>query len=229
MEPLSPTNTCKEDEWSNVSTMVPYKPVTSTSPVSHPILQEKQLPPVNKKRNKDLVFVMRMVKSLTRLERKYATPPHRRKARLFTRRPVRSSIIPMEFDSIYHDLAAPAPDPIDVPEPYLNIDWKDVKFKPSLPSPREFPILSASPDPGTYEDKPNYQGQLSANFALFMRQNPFGTLPGYETNRGVAAVPTVPVSGYVYSSEEKKWVLHATQGGTGRGGPLTSSGTRSRG
>ena len=60
--------------------------------------------------------------------------------------------------------------------------------------------------------------------------SPFGTLPGYETNLGVAAVPTVPISGYVYSTEMKKWVLHATQGGTCLGGgPASSTGSRRQG
>ena len=69
-----------------------------------------------------------------------------------------------------------------------------------------------------FEDKPNpyCHGQLSTNFALFKRQNPFGTLPGYQTNLGVVDVPTTPVGGYVFSPGSG-WVLYATTSSAGRG------------
>ena len=85
-------------------------------------------------------------------------------------------------------------------------------------------MYGCSPDPTFYVDKPpDTPGFPRDRLALFVRENPFGSLPGYETNLGVAAVPTIPVSGYVYSTDRKKWVLHATQGGTGRGDPVCSS------
>ena len=36
---------------------------------------------------------------------------------------------------------------------------------------------------------------------------PFGSLPGYQTNLGVVAVPTIPMGGYVYCPVAKKWFL----------------------
>ena len=85
-------------------------------------------------------------------------------------------------------------------------------------------MYGCSPDPTFYVDKPpDSPGFARDRLALFVRENPFGSLPGYETNLGVAAVPTIPVGGYVYSTDGKKWVLHATQGGTGRGDPACSS------
>ena len=152
-------------------------------------------------------------------------------ARLFTRSPTQSSIIPKEFSSIYYDLAAPEldPEPVTVPEPYLTIAWQDVRLKPSLPSPKEFPIYSASADPEFYQrEMKDSCGMMRHIFT--QSGSPFGMLPGYETNLGVAAVPSVPVSGYVYSIEMKKWVLHATQGGTCLGGgPAPSTGSRRQG
>ena len=220
MEP-SPANTCVEDEWTNVSTIVPYIAMPDSAPA--PQERQKKGPTVDR-RNKD-PFVNRVTNSLVKLEKKYAIPPHKRKARMFTRRPTQSSVIPMEFNSIYHDLAAPDPEPVTVPEPYLTIAWQDVRFKPSLPSPKQFPILSASADPKFY------QTDMELKLNIFRQSDsPFGTLPGYETNLGVAAIPTLPVGGYVYSTERQKWVLHATRGGTspGGGGAAPASSRRSR-
>merc|ERR1719369_1577786 len=108
---------------------------------------------------------------------------------------INSPIIPKEFASLYKHLAVPDPDPIHVPDPYPTVTWSSVRFKPSLPSPKPYPVHGCSPDPDLYEDKPNpyCHGQLSENFALFKRQNPFGTLLGYQTNLGVVDVPTTPV------------------------------------
>ena len=58
---------------------------------------------------------------------------------------------------------------------------------------------------------------------------PFGSLPGFKTNLGVVAVPTIPVGGYVYCPVAKRWVIFAvsqsspasTGRGTRRGGGTT--------
>ena len=55
---------------------------------------------------KDKTFITGMMKTLTKLELKYQTPEHKRKKRLFTRRQKTSCIVPKEFTSIYHALAA---------------------------------------------------------------------------------------------------------------------------
>ena len=59
--------------------------------------------------------------------------------------------------------------------------------------------------------------------APFHRRNPFGTLLGYMTTEGAVAVPSTPVSGYVYSIVDRQWILHASLPasagrGTRRGG-----------
>ena len=78
--------------------------------------------PVQK--SKDQTFINRMVKALTKLETKYKTPEHKRKKRLFTRKQRTCPIVPKEFSSIFHVLAAPERDvSVIVPEPYPDVNW----------------------------------------------------------------------------------------------------------
>jgi len=205
LEP-SPANTCVEDEWTNMSTIVPYIAVLDSAPV----LQEKQKqdPTMDKRRSK-APFITRLVNSLVKLERKYAIPPHKRKARMFTRRPTQSSIIPKEFTSLYTHLAIPDPEPIVIPEPFPTIAWEKVRFKPSLPSPKPYPVYGCSPDPVFYEGEKKKHLYDSAPIPKFSQPAPFGSLPGYSTNLGVVKVPVTPVGGYVYHPESG-WVIHAT-------------------
>ena len=84
LEP-SPANTCVEDEWTNVSTIVPYIAMPDSAPA--PQERQKKGPTVDR-RNKD-PFVNRVTNSLVKLEKKDAIPPHKRKARMFTRSPTR--------------------------------------------------------------------------------------------------------------------------------------------
>merc|ERR1712179_631692 len=84
---------------------------------------------------KDKTFIIGMMKTLTKLELKYQTPEHKRKKRLFTRRQKTSSIVPKEFTSICHALAAPEPEVVSVPEPFPHVRWNDIRFKPALPDP----------------------------------------------------------------------------------------------
>ena len=174
-------------------------------------------------KSKDQTFINRMVKALTKLETKYLTPEHKRKKRLFTRKQKTCPIVPKELASIFHDLAAPEPEAITVPEPYPRVWWSDVRFKPALPNPELCVVHSCSRDPEFYQDKEDLP-------CLFKRWTyPFGTLPGYKTSLGVVAVPTTPVGGYVYCPDAKKWILYAEPSsspsagrGTRRGGtPLT--------
>jgi len=162
-----------------------------------------------KMKRKDKTFISRMVKTLTRLETKYLTPEHKRKKRLFTRKKT-SPIIPKEFDSIYHVLAAPEPDAVAVPDPFPYVRWSDVRFKPALPNPEQCPVHSCSPDAEFYVH----------DFGYLAR--PFGTLPGYKTSLGVVAVPITPVGGYVYCPNAGKWVLYAET----RSSPSAGRGTR---
>ena len=182
-------------------------------------------------RRKDKTFIKRMVMTLAKLETKYLTPEHKRKKRLFTRKEKTSPIVPKEFDTIYHVLAAPEPDAVTAPDPFPHVRWFDVKFKPALPAPERCLVYSCSPDPAFYVEKssPLYNG--TDNFGSLARQygQSFGTLPGYKTNLGVVAVPTTPVGGYVYCPEVKKWVIYAEHRssptsagrGTRRGGAMS--------
>ena len=162
-------------------------------------------------KRKDKAFINRMVKTLAKLETKYQVPEHKRKKRLFARKQKRSSIIPRELASIYHGLAAPEPDAVVVPDPFPQVRWNDVRFKPGLPNPEPCPVHSCCPDPAFYveDSSPLYKGTY--NFCSLAKQygRSFSKLPGYKTNLGLVAVPTTPVGGYVYCPEDKKWVIHA--------------------
>ena len=146
-----------------------------------------------KMRSKDKTFISRMVTTLTRLKTKYLTAEHKRKRRLFTRKVKTSPIVPKEFNSIYHVLAAPEPDAVAVPDPFTRVRWKDVRFKPALPNPEQCPIHSSSPDPEFYTDRgcDNF-GYLASHYGQL-----FCTWPGYKTSLGVVSVPTTPMGGYV--------------------------------
>jgi len=184
--------------------------LSSTVPALMPSLVVKKGNAKTKMKSKDKTFISRMVKTLTKLETKYKTPEHKRKKRLFTRKQKTSPIIPKEFDSIYNALAAPEPAVI-VPDPFPQVRWNDVRFKPALPNPEPCPIQSCSPDPVFYVDRDSPSFRCNFNFAYVASQNgrPFGALPGYATSLGVVAVPTTPVGGYVYCPDAKKWVLYA--------------------
>ena len=205
--------------------------LSSTTPSLMPGSEgkEKQADAVMKR--KDKTFINRMAKTLAKLEAKYLIPEHKRKKRLFIRKEKASPIVPKEFDTIFHVLAAPEPEPVSVSEPFPHVRWSDVRFKPALPAPERCPVYSCSPDPAFYVEKssPLYNG--TDNFGSLARQygQSFGTLPGYKTNLGVVAVPTTPVGGYVYCPDAKKWVLYAEPRsspssagrGTRRGGAMS--------
>ena len=181
-------------------------------------------------KSKDITFISRMVKTLAKLETKYLTPEHKRKKRLFTRKQKTSSIVPKEFDSFYHVLAAPEPDAVAVPDPFPHVKWSDVRFKPTLPNPELCPVYSCSQDPEFYQGKKEYRYDSviptvdEPEFLRLARYNgkPFGALPGYKTSLGVVAVPTKPVGGYVYCPDVKKWVLYAEP----QSSPSAGRGTR---
>ena len=111
-----------------VKVSVPASPASVSSALMSSTSKESS-PPV-KVDKKDQVFVSRMVKLLSKLEVKYSTPPHKRKRKFFARKKKQSHIIPREFSTIYHNLAAPEPDVVTIPEPYLQVHWNSVKFKP---------------------------------------------------------------------------------------------------
>ena len=173
---------------------------------------------------KDKTFITGMMKTLTKLELKYQTPEHKRKKRLFTRRQKTSCIVPKEFTSIYHALAAPEPEVVSVPEPFPHVKWNDIRFKPALPDPEPCPVQSCSPDPVFYVDRDSPSFCCNFNFAYVASQNgrPFGSLPGYKTSLGVVTIPTMPIGGYVYCPDAKRWVLYAEP----QSSPSAGRGTR---
>ena len=157
-----------------------------------------------------------MVKTLTKLEIKYAIAEHKRKPAMFRRRVKTSHIIPKVFSSIFKHLAGPV-DPHDVPSPYPTVDWNAVRFKPALPDPKHIAVQSVSQDPKFYgiTNEVSYYKSSSD----FSRSDPFGTLPGYHTNHGVVAVPSTAVQGYLYCPDARRWVVAATAGTRGGGTP----------
>jgi len=167
----------------------------------------------DKKASKDKAHISRMVQCLTKLEKKYQTPPNKRKERIFRRKTKSRSIVPKEFSSIYHSLAAPES---KVKSAELNpprVDWPNVRFKPPLPNPVECTVYGCSVNPKTYQN----DGSTPWS-AAFYRTNPFGTLLGYRTTEGVIAVPKIPIGGYVYCTEVRQWILAASPPGSlGRG------------
>ena len=88
-------------------------------------------------------------------------------------------------------------DVVRCPSPYPVVDWTAVRFKPSLPHPKLFPVYGVSTDLDVY------------SFNRFTSPWPFGRLPGYNTSQGVVSVPRVPVQGYLYDVELEAWVLAA--------------------
>ena len=191
--------------------------MSSTTPTLMSGFHMKEKQADIKGKSKDKTFIKKMVKTLTKLEAKYLTPEHKRKKRLFIRKPKPCPIVPKELSSIYNALAAPELEEVTVPDPYPRVRWSDIRFKPALPNPEQCAVFSCSQDPGFYLDKVEYHNgsiiptYTDSDFQRLSRYNgqPFGSLPGYQTNLGVVAVPTIPVGGYVYCPDAKKWVLFA--------------------
>ena len=118
--------------------------------------------------------------------------------------------------------------------PYPKVDWQRLA-KPSyqdpvgLPDPKDFPILGCAPENGNscldYRcEKMKRRGpELCCNGcksvaydsrysrSVQSSTSPFGSLPGYETNLGIIAPPTVPVNGRVRHPDTGQWVLQAQQ------------------
>ena len=196
--------------------------VTSTMPPMILSISEKKRCTVGMQ--KDQAYITRLVRCLSKLEKKYSTPTHKRKPRLFKRKERTNTIVPKEFSSIFDHLAQPDPNDVkQIPGTiYPEVKWNLVKFKPVLPHPESCPLYSCSQDPSFYED--HITGCLNPRFknariqTKFLQRNPFGSLPGFVTNLGVVAVPEAPVGGYVYCPDARRWMIHATIPSTEGGG-----------
>ena len=157
--------------------------------------------------SKDKKFVKEMVRKISRLETKYATPPNKRQGDYFTRKRPISDVVPHDFIEMYKHLATSKPKSVEVPCPFPTVNWAELRFKPSLPKPGPYPVYGVVQDPSFYKR----EGSQSGWVGPFYQPNPFGSLPGYRTNLGVVPVPTLPEGGYVWTDEE--WVIHATWAG----------------
>ena len=175
------------------------------------------------KKGKDQTYITKMVKTLAKLEKKYQTPEHKRKPRLFKRKKMRCSIVPKELSSIYEHIATPGPDETTTPPMLIpQVNWHNVKFKPVLPSPEECAVYSCAADPEFYKEKTD---SFHLRYNLFHKKHPFGSLLGYKTILGTVPVPTEPIGGYVFCTELRKWILHATCPrliGRGKGGSFST-------
>ena len=77
-------------------------------------------------------YITRLFRCLSKLEKKYSTPTHKRKPRLFKRKERTNTIVPKEFSSIFDHLAQPDPNDVkQIPGTiYPEVKWNLVKFKP---------------------------------------------------------------------------------------------------
>ena len=68
-----------EDEWTNISTIVPYTAVSSTTPTSRPA-------PALQKNAKANSWISKLVRTVDRLARKYSIPVEKRKSKAYMRK-----------------------------------------------------------------------------------------------------------------------------------------------
>ena len=107
-------------------------------------------------------------------------------------------------------------------DPYPTIQWgllNKWKLK-NLPEPELHPIQSCPENPDFYDKFfEGLKARPGPGHGFFVRQNcdescgcikckpPFGKARGFYTDKGIIAVPSEPVFGYVYKSGA--WILHA--------------------
>ena len=102
-----------------------------------------------------------------------------------------------------------------------KVAWEKVNVGglKKLPSPKKFPILSASLDPTFYlkdcSCQKTKEGILcactvcDARQAKYLRVYPHGFVYGFPTNLGVIPVPDTPMFGHVWDDSSSSWMLHA--------------------
>ena len=134
-------------------------------------------------------------------------------------------VVPYEFSSVWRNVSSIFSDEEDSNHSYGSImpqvTWEKVNVGglKKLPTPKKFPILSASADPKFYLKNcdcdqtkqgilcscrvcPVYQAQYSREF-------PHGSIHGFATNLGVVPVPDTPMFGHVWDDDSSSWLLHA--------------------
>ena len=161
--------------------------------------------------SKDKDWISTMLEVTQNLSKKYAIPSHLRYVVEAKKNNKRPSIVPKAFGSIWRNPnLLKSPPLVQTSDPTPVIDWTQVKFKPVIPKPELFPVQSASQDPLLYNrGEKNHYG-VTADAMFDISKTPFGQMWGYLTNLGIVAVPTVPVGGFVFSIEQRKWMIFAT-------------------
>ena len=143
---------------------------------------------------KDAEWVENMLVNIARLEERYS-----------------AKYKPVEDDGIIYSAEVPIP----------RVDFSKVKphLHRNLPKPTDHPVHSCSQDPKFYaecfrSDSHNiyYACGSTPCKPKFDTTFPFGSLPGFETNLGIVAVPQAPIGGYIYAGgcgTNTTWQLYA--------------------
>ena len=69
----------------------------------------------------------------------------------------------------------------------------------NLPKPDPFPVHGCSQNPEFYSLCTETTASGTSKIPKFETENPFGSTPGFLTNLGIIAVPTVPIGGFIYN------------------------------
>ena len=91
----------------------------------------------------------------------------------------------------------------EVEYPQVDLNLLNSHFIKNIPKPDLLPILGCSNDLQFYARVDHRPGIKN-----FYKEFPFGSDYGYNTNRGIVAVPDHPIHGYVWSGGE--WKVHAS-------------------
>ena len=95
-----------------------------------------------------------------------------------------------------------------------EVDWSEVRFKPTLPKPEEFAVYGVSQDPAFYKPSQGTRSRILASpvrfveKAAFEKQFPFGSISGYNTSMGPVRKPNIPINGYILG-EDDQWTIAA--------------------
>ena len=134
-------------------------------------------------------------------------------------------VVPYEFSSVWRNVSTIFSEVENANHSFGSImpkiTWEKVNVGglKKLPSPKQFPVLSASADPKFYVhncscDKTR-EGILcscrmcDAFKAKYTQVFPHGSIYGFASNLGVVPVPDTPMFGHVWDDDSSSWLLHA--------------------
>ena len=120
---------------------------------------------------KNKAWISKMLEATQKLVKKYAIPCHLRDEVEAKQKNKRPPIVPKAFTSLWRNLLSfvNLPKSVPVPDSTPSIDWSQVKFKPSLPLPVDFPVHSVSMDPKFYMDTVFNAGSSCRQDAEFLK------------------------------------------------------------